>query len=250
MNYYKPPLAESWGLKDPLSRESDSVQLVAFDRFLVDKLNTTARAYRSLGLPEINERAGKYYRQYSDTKVKPYGLQVKPGLFGYFMGRLAIEGYYNPFTGEGQMDKELPNFVMPFVVCHEMAHQAGIAAEGDANLMAYAVATLTDDSVFSYSAYLNIWLYAHNRLYRHDTALAGQTGRELNPLTRAHIDTLRQLSKRYQNEMARYSSELFDSYLRMQNQEDGISSYGNVTSSAWQLEQERRKKGNIIIYIP
>lgn len=249
-NYYKPTLAESWGLKDPQSREIDSIQLVAFNQFLVERLNALAPWYRHMDQELVNNKAKGYYLAYTDCKVAAYGLHIKPTLFGYFMERLAIEGYYNPFTGEGQINESLPGFIRPFIVCHEMAHQAGIAAEGDANLVAYALSTSASDSSFGYSGYLNIWLYAHNRLYGRDTALAGRSIRQLNPLTQAHIDTLRQLSKKYQNQMARYSSELFDQYLRMQNQEEGIKSYANVTFSAWQLEQQRVSRGNKKITIP
>jgi hypothetical protein len=249
-NYYKPALAESWGLEDPINRETDSIQLVTFNRFLAEKLNAYAPAYRHMGAERVNEKARVYYLAYTDCKVGPRGLDIKPTAFRYFMERLAIEGYYNPFTGEGQINEALPGFLLPFITCHEMAHQAGIAAEGDANLMAYALTSITGDSSFGYSGYLNIWLYAHNRLYRRDTGLAGQTARLLNPLTLAHIDTLRQLSKKYQNKMARYSSELFDQYLRMQNQQEGIKSYGNVTYSAWQLEQQRAGGSYKKIIIP
>ncbi len=250
-NYYKPPLAESWGLvKGPSTREKDSAELVRFHFFLIDKLNGYAPAYAPVALKEVNERARKYYGQYTDSRVKNYGLYLKPAIFGYFMERLAIEGYYNPFTGEGQVNSALPAFMMPFIITHEMAHQAGIAAEGDANLMAYALATATDDPTFRYSGYLNIWLYTHNRVFRRDSTLARNCEQMLNPLTRVHIDTIRLLSKAYQNDWSRYSSEIYDSYLRMQQQQEGIKSYSNVSGSAWLLEQQRLINRKPIILIP
>ena len=166
------------------------------------------------------------------------------------MERIGVEGYYNPFTGEGQVNKELPGFVLPFVISHEMAHQAGIAAEDDANLMAYAVGTTTTDSSFRYSAYLNIWAYTNNRLYRRDSTLANQHEAALNPLSRAHLDTLEQLARKYHNEAARYSSAFYDGYLKLQKQKQGIRSYANVTFSAWQQELKRRDKNSSLIRIP
>ncbi len=260
-NYYKPPLTEKWGLipvlplpkidAEKAERKKKSLEnLVVFNHFLADKINTYEPGYHSLSLIEISNRSAAYYGIYTDSKVAGYGLKIKPGLFGYFMRRLGVEGYYNPFTGEGQIDKELPAFTMPFLICHEMAHQAGIASEEDANLMAYALGTDAPDSTFRYSAYLNIWLYANYRLYRRDSGKAREIEAVLNKLTKAHIDTLDQISKKYQNDYARYSSQLYDNYLKMQDQKDGIRSYGNVVSSAWLLEQKRVKSEIGFIVVP
>ncbi len=259
-NYYKQPLREYWNLNKAdvasasFSKEELKLKtkkdLIAFDSFLVCNLNNYAPHYYSLSGKTINERAIAYYNRYTDTWMKKFGLGVKPAFFSYFMERTAVEGYYNPFTGEGQFDNGLPAFVLPFLVTHEIAHQAGIAAEGDANLMSYALCTATNDSTFRYSAYLEIWIYTNNRLYLRDSALADKFEAQLNKLTAAHIDTLEQLSKKYHNEFARYSSEFYDSYLKMQNQKEGIRSYGNVSSSAWQLELNRMKNGNRPITIP
>ncbi len=255
-NYYKPSLAKSWKLytapdSNKVNRKkNDSLALVSFNKYLVEKLNTYAHHYHYLSFREINERSEAYYRMYTDSKVKLHGLEIKPTLFGYYMARMGIDGYYNPFTGEGQVNITLPSFIMPFLVCHEMAHQAGIAAEGDANLMAYTLGTFADDSIFNYSGYLNIWIYANNRLYRRDSAMAKKMEDQLNKLTLAHIDTLEQLSRLYHNEMARYGTRLYDEYLKMHDQKEGIRSYGDVVSSAWQLEQRRKNGITGIIRIP
>jgi hypothetical protein len=255
-NYSKSPLAKSWGLSrekitNPESAKArDKAAVIAFNTFLLEKINTYAPRYIVLPYSHINERAIAYYREYTDSRVKQNGLGVKPTMFGYFMQRMGVDGYYNPFTGEGQINKELPVYMMPFTVCHEMAHQAGIAAEGDANLMAYAIGTAVNDPVFLYSAYLNLWLYANNRLYRYDSAGAKRLSDKLNPLTKAHIDTLEEISRKYHGVFSTYTSGIYDSYLRLQNQEEGIKSYSNVTKEAWLLEMKRKGGRRKIITIP
>ena len=244
-NYSKVPLHEYWGMETPVyktleeRRAADSLMLIAFNDLLLQKLNSLAPQYRNLSLEQVNDRAKAFYQHYTDSKVKMHGLDVKRSLFGYFMERVAVDGYYNPFTGEGQVNGRLPGFVLPFVVSHEMAHQAGIAAEGDANLMAYALGTQCADPNFNYSACLNIWLYANARLFRRDSVTAKKFELQLNKLTKAHLDTLEELSKKYDNEASRYSTEFYDNYLKMQHQKEGIRSYGNVVTSAWMLELNR-----------
>lgn len=254
-NYNKEPLGKSWGL--PMAqkqsrqqrRAADMANVIAFNEFLLAKLNKCAPMYRILPYEQVNQRSKAYYREFTDSKVKEYGLNVKATLFGYFMQRMSVDGYYNPFTGEGQVNMDVPNYMMPFTVCHEMAHQAGIAAEGDANLMSYALCTRSKDVIFQYSAYLNLWLYANSRLYRYDSSIAKAFESRLNSLTVAHIDTLEQINRKYRGITSRYTSEIYDSYLRMQHQENGIKSYGNVTREAWLLEQKHMSR-NALIKIP
>jgi len=251
-NYNKPPLAKSWGLPArhkgdrQQMRAADMADAVAFSRFLVPKLNEYAPQYKQLPYELIHNRAIAYYRDFTDSRLKSHGFFIKSTLYTLAMQYMGVDGYYNPFTGEGQVNKEIPAFTMPFILCHEMAHQAGIAAEGDANLMAYALCTRSNDPVFRYSAYLDLWLYANNRLYRYDSVMSNTFTEQLNPLTRAHLDTLEELSRKYQGATSRATSEIYDSYLRMQHQEQGIRSYGNVMREAWLLEQRRNAKPGII----
>ncbi len=260
-NYYKAPVPQSWGLTDTgtalqqLSKDEFKqmvkADLTAFDTFLISRINEYAPHYQPHSFKQINRHAVDYYRLYTDSKVKEYGLGIKPSLFGYYLEQLGIEGYYNPFTGEGQINDKLPSFLLPFLISHEIAHQAGIAAEGDANLMAYALCTATNDSTFRYSAYLQIWLYTNRRLYYRDSTLALSFEKQLNKLTLAHIDTLEEISKKSDNTYARYSSDLFDTYLKMNDQKEGIRTYANVAATAWRLEQRRMKMiAESMIHIP
>jgi hypothetical protein len=48
---------------------------------------------------------------------------------------------------------------LPFVMAHELAHVRGVPDEGDANLIALLATIASDDPVFQYSAWLNLWFY-------------------------------------------------------------------------------------------
>lgn len=249
-NYYKPSLSAYWKLERPQSRVADSIAVLTFDKFLINKLNVYAKNYHALTFQQLDERSQNYYRNYTNSPTKLNGLKVKPSLFGYLMQNLAIQGYYNPFTGESQVNRFLPSFMMPFVICHEMAHQAGIAAEDDANLLAYALGTSVHDTAFNYSCYFNLWLYAHNRLYRIDHKMAEKLELQLNKLTNAQLDTLEDIRRRYIGRLSNYSSELYDEYLRLHQQKDGIRSYGNVSLSAWAWEEKKKTVMSTLISIP
>jgi len=244
-NYYKPSLTSFWKL-DKSEWSSDST-LEAFDKFLVSRLNGYAPGYQEVPFSQIDKSARVFYKDLTDSRTRNYGVRVKASMFGYLMQNFGIQGYYNPWTGEAQVNKFLPAFMLPFVVCHEMAHQSGIAAEDDANLLSYAVSTLAPDTIFRYSAYLNLWLYTHARLRRVDSLKAKELRATLNPVTLAHLDTLKAIRKRYDSDISDYSGALYDGYLKLHHQKDGIESYNKVAITAWALEQQRNRK---VIEIP
>lgn len=237
-NYNKASLVSYWKLNAGAS-DHDSV-LINYERFLIGKLNELAPQYRDERFRSINKRAHAYFTDYTDGRAKVNGLKVKPSFFGYFMQYLGIQGYYNPFTGEAQVNRFLPSFMLPFVTCHEMAHQYGIAAEDDANLLAYALCISSHDKDFSYSGYFNIFLYTHSRLRFADSAQASTLLLTLNDISHSQLDTLRAIRRRYRSEVSVYSSALYDRYLKLNNQTNGIDSYFGVVLSSWAWEEQRK----------
>lgn len=245
-NYYKKPLNSYWHINTAVSNH-DSI-LVKFDRFLVEQLNIYAPQYHSEPFAAAETNTERYYRMYAGSVSTVRGVHVKPSLFGNLMHYLGIQGYYNPLTGEAQVNSNLPSFMLPFVIAHEMAHQYGIAAEDDANLLAYVLSVKTKDVNSRYSAYFNIWLYTHSMLRSRDTVIANDIKAALNPVSLAHIDTLRALRRKYRGEFSKYSMKTYDSYLKLNNQKDGIESYDKVAISAYLWELSNRRDS--IIRIP
>ena len=234
-NYYKPTLSKFW----QLTHSQEDSSLFQFDSVIIQRLNALAPYYHGLSFQESDTRAQKYYKLYTDSKTRMHGLNAKSSIFGNMMEYFRIQGYYNPFTGEAQVNRYLPAYMLPFVVSHELAHQSGIAAEDDANLLAYAVGSASHDTEFLYSSYFNIWLYTQSRVRMVDSAKASQFKKQLNSLSIAHLDTLKAMRRKYMSEVSDYSGALYDGYLRMHNQKDGIGSYNNVALSAWAWDNRR-----------
>ena len=246
-NYYKPSLTTYWGMdKD---KYVDDFTEIRYERYLLAKLNEQAPNYQPMPFKEVRKKGMEFYKAHTDCKARLHGLNIKPSLYGFFMQYFGIQGYYNPLTGEAQVNRFLPSFMLPFVVLHEMAHQAGIAAEDDANLLAYTISIQSGDPAFQYSAYLNMWLYNHYRLRRKDSVMANEIKAQLNELTLQHIDTLRQIREQYRNEFNTYTTSMYDMYLKMLEQEEGIGSYNKAVATAWAWEStdslRRRKRLDI-----
>ncbi|MCC6185800.1 MAG: DUF3810 family protein [Chitinophagaceae bacterium] len=231
--YAQPKLSTQMSLGN--SKNINNTMLMNFDASLIQRMNKIVSSIDSLPYAQVNNIAAAQYHQSGIG----FPMRVKPSLFGTSLAYLGIEGYFNPFTGEAQANAHLPNFMLPFVLTHELAHQAGIAAEDDANLMAYIRCVGSKDSSFRYSAYLNIWLYTHRKVWTIDSAYADSLTASLNATSLAHLAILKKRNAIYQNFLNNWSSVLFDAFLKMGNQKDGISSYRNVAYDALLWEQQQ-----------
>ena len=68
--------------------------------------------------------------------------------------RTATSGMYFPYTGEALVVADLPMVRLGMTLAHEMAHQRGVAVEGDANALGFLVARNAPDPRVRYSAYV------------------------------------------------------------------------------------------------
>ncbi len=232
-NYYKPELREFWNLPS-VSSESESG--FVFFRFLGSEMNRLAPLVHHRPLSEVNREAKFLYSARTDLVGAGGSLEVKPSLFGSWLPFLGIQGYYNPFTGEAQVNAQMPSVLIPFVVCHEMAHQAGIAAEGDANFLAYLICRSSEKPDFPYSALLHIWLYTHHQLMSMDSARTRAERESLHPIVKADLEEIRNYHARYRGSMQRWSSRLYDYFLKWNRQPQGIRSYKMAGADVWAWE--------------
>ena len=242
-NYARKPLSSQWDLK---ALTWDNTALISLNDSLVTQMNRELIRKISYGSFEAtNAIANNLYHQRFGDRL-PW-LRVKPTSLGYMLNYLGIQGYYNPISGEGQFNRFIPVFMHPFVICHEMAHQAGIAAEDDANLLAYVIGSESSVPAFRYSAYFNLFLYAYSDLQVRDSVAARHVFAGLNQQIRNDMDTLRAMNRRYRSKLRGFSTSLYDEYLRMHGQHEGINTYSDVTRWVYFREHVAEKKADLMV---
>lgn len=167
--------------------------------------------------------------QYSFLKFE--NISFKPILLGKLQAYAGYAGYIFPFTGEAQADFYVPNFTLPFTVCHEMAHQLGFGAESEANLIGFLAARESKNPAFVYSAYAGVHQYALVELYKMDSLKARPFIDKIPPLLKK--DRLEQM--RFQEAHTSFLQPALDAaytlYLQGNNQPMGLQSYNRVV--AW-----------------
>ncbi len=118
--------------------------------------------------------------QYPFLKYHPNSLSNHP-IYSYAGNYLGFQGYYNPFSGEAQVNTTIPRFLEPFVTTHEMAHQLGYAKENEANFVAFLACRSYPSNEFRYSMYFDMYNYAISEVYRRDSVLAKEFQKKLHP---------------------------------------------------------------------
>jgi hypothetical protein len=164
------------------------------------------------------------FLQYKQPSLKPSLYTPVGHLFGF-------TGYYNPFSGEAQMKTNVPVFVKPFILCHEMGHQLGYAKENEANFIAYISGRDAPDLEFRYSAYYDVYVYAARELYRYDTTMYASLRKTVHPQFKKDYKAYMAYLYRSKNYVEPVMSDFYDRYLRLNNQPSGKGSYNEVV--AW-----------------
>lgn len=240
-NYARKPLSANWDLS---TLTWDTAALIHLNEELVQQMNELqGGVIRYTSLKNTNKLANALFHQRYGDKLAV--MKVKPTSLGYMLNYLGIQGYYNPLSGEAQFNRFIPPFMHPFVVSHEMAHQAGIAAEDDANLLAYVLGSESDIPAFRYSACFNVFLYAYSDLKARDSVIAHQIYDKLNIQSKNDMDTLREMNKKYRSRFRRFTSSLYDEYLRIHGQRDGINTYNDVTRWVYYKNHSPQKKADL-----
>ena len=153
---------------------------------------------------------------------------VKPSLLSSVVSYAGYSGYYNPFSGEAQVNTDLPKFYMPYVILHEMAHQIGYASESEASFVAYLVAMHSNDPLLRYSALFDLFATANSELFARDFWSAILNIKSLSPLVKKDRKTFRDYILGKQNNVEPVLRTVYDQYLKANQQQSGINSYNEL----------------------
>lgn len=235
VNYNRQGIASQLGLKmETYSQE----QLKKVNEVLVEKVNTTKSAVLRSGnttilkTSDIFTGASAAYveanKKYSFLNYQ--SLSVKKSMWGWLGNYLGFNGYYNPFSGEAQVNTTVPKFSQPFTTCHEMAHQLGYAKENEANFVGYLSASSSKDSAFLYSAYLDLFLYADRNLYGVDSTAGKAYYKQLLPAVKADILAWRAFNLKHASSLEPVIRWIYGKFLQSNQQPSGMMSYDEVTA--------------------
>ena len=229
--------AETFTEKSGLSSQGHSPQALA---------NTTAWfAYNTALLSSQVPRDGEGHFALSPEEALQRGVNVydnlveefpfleipsvraKPLVFSRLQSILGFTGVYFPFTGEANVNVDAPACLLPATIAHEMSHQRMVASELEANFVGIAAAITSDDVVYQYSGYLQGLISLSNALHgiSPETWDAIESAYFTSELVTDWNDNY-YYWKALDSAVEEQGEQLYDAFLKSNDQELGIASYG------------------------
>lgn len=238
LNYFRPSAAERLQLQDTSYTVTD---VKAVTRLLVDSVNATRLALSPSDLKQTNTQiyqnavtAVKQLPRIS-SEFKVFMPAIKPSIISPILNYMSTAGYYNPFTGEAQINWQMPVFDKPFTACHEMSHQMGFGREDEANFSGYLAGIRSHDRLLKYAAYYEGTIEFLRYLRRRDSTAHHQLKAMLSPGVRQDIRTDSLYWTSYEGKIGLISGLFYDRFLKVNNQPAGLYTYNRMIrlTMAW-----------------
>ena len=161
--------------------------------------------------------------------LKGYYPKAKPVFFSEFMSYQFICGFYFPFSVESNYNNHMPLVDKPSTICHELSHLRGFMREDEAEFISYLACINSDDTYFKYSGTMLALGYTLNAVHSNcDISIYNELYYKLDSRV---VDDFYESAKywdQYRGEIANISNTVNNSYLIMNNQNDGVKSYGRI----------------------
>lgn len=154
---------------------------------------------------------------------------VKLSRVSFALTRLQLSGYYFPWTGEAQINAEMPRSLWPRVAAHEKAHQRGFAREDEATVIGLLACLASPDPAVFYGGALGLFVGLDREMAPGD----GEERRRIwSGLPRRATDDLGREAafwKAHSGITGVVSEKVNDTYLKAQGVAAGVGSYLETT---------------------
>ncbi|MFZ7119515.1 MAG: DUF3810 domain-containing protein [Eubacteriaceae bacterium] len=152
----------------------------------------------------------------------------KPVVMSELMSHAGIAGVFFPFTMESNINVNVPFFMLPATMAHELAHQCGFMREDEANFIAFLACEQLDEPMMLYSGLFLAFDHSISALEEVDPELASEIMCGLSQAALHDMAQYDQFCIQYEGIISNISSTVNDIYLKANNQTDGVYSYDRM----------------------
>ena len=235
LNYYREPISE----KLEIASNAEYQEVLNLTTELLTQTNAlqlqlTGDRNEMVRIPyDEGEVFDKTIAGYDDIKTLLPFLDyerpsIKKSMYSTIASYMGIGGYLNPFTNEAQVNALTPIFRFPVISGHEVGHQVGYSAENETNFIGYLVTLKNPDLYFQYSASAYGLSHCMNAIRKVDRETYERLYGLLHKGVQKNYQELRDFNAAYENPVEPIFEAVFHSFLKANNQPDGIQSYSKV----------------------
>ena len=231
MNYYAGSLSEDMRMQVGGSTLDEIVEATEYYQRQANAMadQVSRDAYGDAVFEDFDilaSRAGSGFQYLTYNRSYPVfagsTLPVKKLGWADMYTSMGITGFTFPLTGEAAVNPQIPDVVLPFTMCHEMAHRMCIASEQDANFMAYR---------YCYNALVSV-----GKSTSIDPQLVMEAASEATRINNNVSASLRHDLEQYDDFFSSHrdafatniADTINDAYLKASGETAGIASYGQV----------------------
>lgn len=188
--------------------------------------------------------------------MKQLGKQ-EPSLAGYYskpksvyfsevLSDLGIEGIFSPFTMEANYNKAMTPFLIPYTICHELAHYKGYMKEDDAGFIAFLACKNSPSMVFQYSGMFHALIFTLNALKTEaDPEEFNDVYQKLPEPVRIQLGYIKEQRQQQTTSFTAITKSVNDLYLKA-NAQEGMKSYGQMVDLLIADYADRIEQKNLI----
>ncbi|HHU72208.1 MAG TPA: DUF3810 domain-containing protein [Clostridiales bacterium] len=218
-------LEDLYSLTEELAREANHVRKMveAEDEEGVFELSYTIHELAHL----VEEAMGELGEEYPVLSGR-YGAP-KPIFLSPFMSYTEITGMFFPFTMEANVNVDIPDYSIPATMLHELAHLRGFMREDEANYIAYLAGEKSNNPDIKYSSTMLALIISGNALYRENADMYFDIRDQYSEEVLRDIRANSAYWAKYEDTVvSTVSNKINDTYLKVNNQTDGVKSYGRM----------------------
>lgn len=238
VNYYRKPVAEYLELT---VRDSSAEELHALHTELAERTNAVRKQLvteddtgvycLSVSERELAKLCDEAYVALAKEHSIFHGVYPKPKrvLFSAVMSKTELTGVYVPFTMEANVNVDIPDYSIASTMCHELAHLRGFIREDEANYISYLACLASDSLEVQYSGLMEALILSGNALYSKNPDLYYEVRATYDGgVNRDLAANSAYWAKFHDTKISNTTEKLNDTYLKANNQSDGVQSYGRM----------------------
>lgn len=153
---------------------------------------------------------------------------AKPVIYSTGLSYAHIAGIYFPFTGEANVNTDVPMLYFAASSLHEAAHQRGFAREDEANFLAYYVASFSGDTSVEYSGAMLALAESMNMLYDNDKDKYFELRKTYSDGLNRDLQDNALYWQSFESPIEETSKTVNNTFLQANMQQDGVKSYGRM----------------------